>query len=75
MQYFMAGAEETDELKELAEGLEHPGVRIFLGQTLGHSDLLSAMDIFIFPVVQRGLALSRSSKRRRQGSRCLRPTP
>ena len=54
----MAGAEETDELKELAEGLGISGSAHFLGRRSDIPDLLSAMDIFIFPSFREGLPVS-----------------
>ena len=54
----MAGAEETDELKELAEGLGISGSAHFLGRRSDISRLLSAMDVFIFPSFREGLPVS-----------------
>ena len=54
----MAGAEETDELKELAEGLIISGSAHFLGRRSDISQLLSAMDVFIFPSFREGLPVS-----------------
>ena len=54
----MAGAEETDELKELAEGLGISESAHFLGRRSDISQLLSAMDVFIFPSFREGLPVS-----------------
>ena len=54
----MAGAEETDELKELAEGLGISESAHFLGRRSDISQLLSAMDAFIFPSFREGLPVS-----------------
>ena len=54
----MAGAEETDELKELVEGLGISESAHFLGRRSDISQLLSAMDVFIFPSFREGLPVS-----------------
>ena len=54
----MAGAEETDELKELAEGLGISESAHFLGRRSDIPKLLSAMDVFIFPSFREGLPVS-----------------
>lgn len=54
----MAGAEETDELKKLANQLGISDCIYFLGRRSDVPQLLSAMDIFIFPSFREGLPVS-----------------
>ena len=54
----MAGAEETDGLKELAASLGIFESVHFLGRRSDVPKLLSAMDIFIFPSLREGLPVS-----------------
>lgn len=54
----MAGAEETDELKKLANQLGVSDCIYFLGRRSDVPQLLSAMDIFIFPSFREGLPVS-----------------
>ncbi len=54
----MAGAEETDELHELAASLGISESARFLGRRSDVTRLLSAMDIFIFPSFREGLPVS-----------------
>ena len=71
----MAGAEETDELKELAEGLGISAeCRIFSADDLIFPSC-SAQWMFLYSRRSERACPSRSSKRRRQGSRCSCPTP
>lgn len=70
----MAGAEETDELRKLANQLGISDCIYFLGRRSDVPQLLSAMDVFVFRPLKR-VYLFRSSKRRRQGSQYLCPIP
>ena len=54
----MAGAEETDELGELADGLGISDSARFLGRRSDIPQLLCAMDAFIFPSLREGLPVS-----------------
>ncbi len=54
----MAGAEETDELSELAESLGISASARFLGRRSDVPQLLSAMDVFVFPSFREGLPVS-----------------
>lgn len=70
----MAGAEETDELRKLAEDLEISESAHFLGRRSDVPKLLSVMDILYSRHSERACPF-RSSKRRRQGSQYLCPIP
>lgn len=52
------GAEQTVELKELADALEISDKVRFLGQRKDVDELLSAMDVFVFPSLYEGLPVS-----------------
>ncbi len=54
----MAGAEETDELRELAAGLGISDSARFLGRRSDIPQLLSGMDVFVFPSFKEGLPVS-----------------
>lgn len=54
----MAGAEETDELAALAKELNISNDAHFLGRRSDIPQLLSAMDVFIFPSFREGLPVS-----------------
>ena len=54
----MAGAEETDELRKLANQLGISDCIYFLGRRSDIPKLLSAMDVFIFPSFREGLPVS-----------------
>ncbi len=54
----MAGAEATDELGELADGLGISDSARFLGRRSDIPQLLCAMDAFIFPSLREGLPVS-----------------
>lgn len=54
----MAGAEETDELRKLANQLGISDCIYFLGRRSDVPQLLSAMDVFVFPSFKEGLPVS-----------------
>lgn len=54
----MAGAEETDELRKLANQLGISDCIYFLGRRSDVPRLLSAMDVFVFPSFKEGLPVS-----------------